>query len=276
MDIDLINEAGAVVAVAATIGIILLLPLYFSQRRDVQRLRLWMESDPAHPTADVAASEALLDRAEAELEELLGEPVAEGTEATAATEVAPETPAHGATPVRAAARVTSERPALERITMERAALEPHPRWRRFLARLGQPRLLIGIAVVALVLGVAAIFGSEKLLETGEKEKTPRAGAVDPAEVSVTVLNGAPSVPGLAAKVGDDVEANGFDLNGLSATKGKVYGQTVVMYGRGQEKAARKVARDLGVNPVQKMDTATRRLSEGADVVVIAGEDRAKA
>ena len=53
-------------------GIALLLPLYLSQRRDVQRLRAWMNREPEHPAADIAASEAILDRAEAELEELAG------------------------------------------------------------------------------------------------------------------------------------------------------------------------------------------------------------
>jgi hypothetical protein len=276
---DLVDKAGAIVAAAALVGIVLVLPLYVSQRRDLVRLRAWMERQHGHPAADFAASEAILDRAETQLEELLGEAPAEAAPAEVAqatpAEPVPPTPAGGTTPVPAAYRVRGERPALERITMERAALEPHPRWRRFLARFNQPRLLIGIAIVALALGVAALFGSEKLLESEQGGREPKAGAVDPADVLVTVLNGAPSVPGLAAKVGDDVDSNGFDLGQLSATQGKVYGQTVVMYSAGEKPAARLLARDLGVTAVQRLDRQTKRLSEGADVVVIAGEDRAK-
>ena len=49
---------------------------------------------------------------------------------------------------------------------------------------------------------------------------------------------------------------------------------MVLYADGQKPAAQKVARDLGVKRVQRLDKQTRDLAAGADVVVIAGEDRA--
>ncbi len=276
---EVIDVVGGVVAAIATLGILLLIPLYLSQRRDLKRLHEWMDADPGHPGVDMARSEAMLDRAEAELEELLGEPspaaAAPVAPPTPADEVAP-TPAGGTTPVPAAQRVTSERPALERITMERAALEPHPRWRSFVATINQPKLLIGIAIAAVVLGAGAIFFTEKLLESDDEETPARAGAVDPAEISVTVLNGVASIPGLAARVGDDVEAAGFELQRpLSTTSGTPYDQTVVMFSRGHQREANAVARDLGVPAVQPLDQRTEGLSGGADVLVIAGEDRAQ-
>lgn len=255
---EVIDRAGGIVAIVAALGIVLLLPLYFSQRRDLKRLVDWMEREPGHPAEDVAASEVLLDRAESELEELLGTPP-------------PPEPEPMAT---AAQRVTSERPALERVTMERAALEPHPRWRSFLGTITQPRWMVSIALLAVVLGVGAIFGSELLLDEGGSERAPRTGAIDPAEVSVAVLNGT-AVPGLGAKVGDDVEANGFDL-GAVTTIPQPFDQTVVRFEEGHEREARTLAKDLGVGPVQPIDRQVQRLSEGADVVVIAGQDRASA
>ena len=272
---ELVQDAGAIVAVIAGIGIALLLPLYLSQRRDLKRLVEWMEREPEHPAADVVASEALLDRAEAELEELgLGEP---SPAAVPATEVTPA-PAPVTTPAEAAAvtaaqRVTAERPALERITMERAALESHPRWRRFVGTITRPRWLVAIAVAAVVLGVAAIFGSELILESGDEGgRQPKAGAVATADVEVAVLNGT-AVPGLGAKVGDDVEANDFKL-GAVTTIPEPFDQTVVMFEKGQERVARKLARDLGVGPVQPIDRQAQRLAGGADLAVIAGQDRA--
>ena len=120
MDIvELIDRAGVFVAIAATLAFILLLPLYFSQRRDLARLRDWMEREPDHPREDLAASEGILDRAEAELEALTAEAGIADTEVRPPTQLSP------------AERVRGERPALERITMERAALDPHPRWHRF-------------------------------------------------------------------------------------------------------------------------------------------------
>ena len=273
---ELVEDAGAIVAVIAGIGIALLLPLYLSQRRDLKRLVEWMEREPGHPAADVAASEALLDRAETELEQLLGEPP---PSAAPTTEVTPP-PAPAATPAEAAAvtaaqRVTAERPALERITMERAALEPHPRWRRFVGTITRPRWLVAIAVAAVVLGIGAIFGSELILETGDEGgREPRSGAVAIADVEVAVLNGT-AVPGLGAKVGDDVEANDFKL-GTVTTIPEPFDQTVVMFEKGQERAARRLARDLGVGPVQPIDRQAQRLAGGADLVVIAGQDRASA
>jgi LytR cell envelope-related transcriptional attenuator len=270
--VDLIDKAGTIVALVATAGILLLLPLYLSQRRDVIRLREWMEREPDHPASDIGASEILLDRAELELEELLDE--------TGEAEAPPEpagaptpTPATGAPAVTAAQRVASERPALTRITMERAALEPHPRWRRFVARVTQPRLLIGIAVVALILGVAAIFGSEKLLELGDSGKGG-GGKIDSGDISVFVLNGT-DVGGLAAKVGDNVEENNFDLQHPLSTDPEHFDQSVVMFSKGQRAEAEKVARSLGINPVQPIDRQTQQLAGDADVVVIAGEDRAR-
>jgi hypothetical protein len=281
---DAVRTLPDYASLAAILAFGLLLVLYFSQRRDLERLRVWMERAPSHPAADLSASEALLDRAEAELEAVLGPGGRdEAWEAGAhpatsePTVVAPPTPAP-ATPVppsrSPAARVTSERPALERITTERAALQPHPRWHRLLRRVGQPRVLGLVALLAVVLGIAAIFGSERLIQNGgESGHHAKPGAIVPGDVEVAVLNGT-SVPGLAGKVGDDVRVNGFKLGTISNSRTR-FDQTVVMYQPGQRRAAKRVAHDLGVQPVQKIDRQTEQAAGGADVVVIAGADRAK-
>ena len=256
---DLFDRFGGYVSLAALAGVLLLVPLYLSQRRDVHRLRAWMAREPDHPTADVAASEVLLDRAETELEQLLGTPEPE-----------PET---GET--SAATRVTHERPALERVTMERAALAPHPRWRRFVAVATRPRVLVSVALGALVLAVGGIFVSEALLEDNSgREHRTHAGALSPGDITVAVLNGT-SVGGLAGRVGSDVDSAGFDLGVVTSTAPGL-AKTKVLYADGQKQAAQKVAKKLGVDSdrVQPLDRESRRLANGADVVVIAGEDRA--
>jgi hypothetical protein len=271
--VDLAFQLPAYVSIAAALACGALLPLYFSQRRDLQRLHAWMEREPGHPQADITASEALLDRAETELEALLGTEQAPGGERVV-TEVAPPAPPTPAAGLPGAHRVTTERPALERITMERAALLPHPRWRRLVARVTQPRVLSAVAAAAVLLGLAAIFGSEELLNGGGGSgQGPKPGAIVPGEVDVAVLNGT-SVPGLAAKVGDDVRVNGFRLGAVTNSR-EQFDQTVVMYARGQQRAARKVAHDLGVKPLQPMDRQTEQTAGDADVAVIAGADRAK-
>lgn len=272
MDVIDFDLAGAIVSLAAAVGLLLAIPLYLSQRRDVHRLRAWMEREPGHPAEDVAASEAILDRAEAELEEVTGrEPVP--------AEVTEVQPAGGTpvTPIPAATRVTSERPALERITMERAALEPHPRWRQFAGRLTQPRILAAIGLVGLLVGVGAIFASERLLSGDGEEGKPGAGVVDPASVDVVVLNGT-TAEGLAGLVADDLRAKDYNIpEGAITNAPSTFDQTVVMFTPGNERAARKVARQLDVTAVQKISAEARQAAEGfnPDVVVIAGEDRAR-
>ena len=283
--LSLIDNVGRYVAFGAALGILLLIPLYVSQRRDIARLRAWREREPDHPRADIAASEALLDRAEAELQALMaerGEPVTvtAAPSATAPTAPPPAAPAEppppGAmTPIPPAQRVTGDRPALARITIERAALEPHPRWRRVAGSLTTPRVLGLIALGAVVLAVGALAGSRALLDTGgEGTNHPhRAGAFVPGQVTVAVLNGT-SEPGLGATVGERLRRKGFK-EGTIATARRPYQQTVVMYGRGSKKAAERVAGVLGVTPVQPIDRTTREIAGAADVVVIAGRDKAK-
>ena len=302
---EIFHSAAGFIALAALAGIILLLPLYLSQRRDIVRLRDWKQREPDHPATDIAASEALLDRAEAELEQLLGSEQADVAAATGeVAEVAePETGEHaapatgeqpvtgeepvtgdeevpvrpGATPsepATAAYRVTHERPALERITMERAALEPHPGWRRFVGRATQPRVLVAIGIAALLLGGGAIYASEELLSGNDTGAPAQAGAIDPADVTVAILNGT-SVNGLAGKVGSDVASSGFKLGAVTNTT-PGFAKTEVLYANGQKRAAQKVAKDLGIHGVKPVDRDSRKLAGGADVIVIAGEDRARA
>jgi len=267
---DAAHRMPTYVSLAAVVGCVFLAVLYLSQRRDLLRIQAWMESEPNHPAEDLARSEALLDSAEAELEEILG--VEAPAESTAVqTAVAPPT-AEPATAGASSQTTTSERPALEQITSEREALLPHPRWRRFTKRVSQPSVLAAIAAGAVILGILGIFASDRLLnDNSGSQQTRKPGAVVPHDVSVAVLNGT-AVAGLGAKVADDVTANNFSLGTVGNSR-KEYDQTVVMYEPGQQKAAMKVAHDLGVKPVQKIDRATQDEAGNADVVVIAGRDR---
>ncbi len=264
MDINEVFDSGVgFVALAATVGIVLLIPLYLSQRRDVHRLRAWREREPEYAGEDLNRSEESLDRAETELEELLGEPEPEPEPEPTPTE-----------PVTAAYRVTHERPALERITMERAALEPHPRWRRFAGRATRPRVLVAIAAVALLLGAGAILVSEELLKGGEEGPGAQAQSLARPEITVAVLNGT-SISGLADDVGSDLKARGYRLGALTTTTPGVT-KTVVMFAPGRKAAAHKVAKDLEVKEVERADREALAAAGKADVIVIAGEDRANA
>lgn len=261
------------VSLAALFAFLLLLALYLSQRRDLVRMRAWMEGEPGHPAEDLARSEALLDDAETELEAILGVEPAPVAATAVQTAVGPPAAAPG-TPTTGAPPITGERPALTQITTEREALRPHPRWRRFVTRASQPRVLGLIAAGAVVLGLAGIFGSDKLLNnSSESGPVRKPGAVVPHNITVAVLNGT-SVPSLGAKVASDVQVNNFKLGTVTVSR-KQYDQTIVMYETNQKNAADKVAHDLGVEVVQPIDRQTQKEAGGADVVVIAGGDRTK-
>jgi hypothetical protein len=137
-------------------------------------------------------------------------------------------------------------------------------------------VLVAIGLLSLLLGGAAILVSEEVLKLGgdDDARGPRAGEIVRSEVTVAVLNGT-SVNGLAGKISSDVEASGYRPGRISSTEPGV-ATTVVLYAEGQKPAADKVARDLGVDmrAVEPLDRESRRLAGDADVVVIAGEDRA--
>jgi hypothetical protein len=262
---ELIHRSGSFVAIPAVLALVLLLPLYLSQRRDIGRLRAWMEREPGYPAADLRANEARLDRAEAELVRLTAE--------TAPTAVRPPAAAP-LPPPSAAQRVTGERPALARITMERAALEPHPRWRRFANRATRPSMLAAIAAAAVLVGAIAVIGSQQLLGDGAGPDG-QGQRFDRSAVTVTVLNGT-EYSGLAGRVQSDVTANGYRVDAVGATD-SMFERTVVMFRAGERRAAHMLARDLGVRrrDVVRVDPTTASLAAEAPVVVIAGEDRAR-
>ena len=158
--------------------------------------------------------------------------------------------------------------------MERAALQPHPRWRRFIDRVTQPRALVAIGATALLLGAGAIFVTQQLLSDDEGPGGPHVGRINPADVKVGVLNGT-SLGGLAGNVASDLSAIGYDVVATTNTD-PGFKRTEVLYEDKQKPAAQKVAGDLGVEEkdVKPIDRVSRERAPGADVVVIAGEDRA--
>ena len=74
-------------------------------------------------------------------------------------------------------------------------------------------------------------------------------------------------------MGDDVEANDFDL-GTVGTVPDAVDQTVMLFEKGQEKAARRLAATSAWRPSSRSTARRSALADGADVVVIAGQDRA--
>jgi hypothetical protein len=250
-----------------------LLPLYLSQRRDVERLRDWMKANPEHPGTDLALSERILDNAERDLAKAYadrGEPVPGTMEfeaVKAATAVKEPGRIEPADPLDESL-LTSERPALAQVTMERSALEPHPRWKQFGARVTQPRWLAVIALVALILGVGGIVIVDQALLGGGNGG---AEVTEPGGIEVAVLN-TTTASGIAGRVATQIEDAGY-VRGPVGNIQRETDQTIVMYASDQKRAANRVAKELGDVAVQQIDRDVQAAAGGADVVVILGQDR---
>ena len=96
----------------------------------------------------------------------------------------------------------------------------------------------------------------------------------PDKITVAVLNGT-SIPGLAAQVGDRVDADGFTL-GTVSNASQTQGQranSVAMYAPGHARDARLVARKLGISNVSPVDSNSQSIAGDASVVVIVGSDK---
>ena len=245
IETNLLVPLGGLAALLAMLGMALVLPLYLTQRREIARLLEWQEREPA-------AGESLR-REEA-------------------ARAAPSTGGmRTAGPMTAAERVTSERPALTRVgTAEHATLEPPSFWGRVVDR--GPRHPLVISLLALFAAAALFVAAALLLRAGEDESGGK--GIDPSATSVVIVN-ASSSTGLAGQVADGLEQADFAVAGTSVT-GQPANRSVVRYGQGSRAAAAAVARRLAIDDVEPFDDEAEAAADGAQVVVVAGEDRAEA
>jgi hypothetical protein len=156
--------------------------------------------------------------------------------------------------------------------------------------LSRGRIAALVAAGVLVLGGGAAFAVSQLTsdDGGSSSEIGAGGggsatggsggdgarAIDPADVTVAVLNGT-LVPGLAASIGDDVERQGFDLGTLGNTDDQEQqrAESVVMYARGHAREAALVSRKLKIAQREAIDPQTQSLAGDAAVVVVAGGDQ---
>ena len=293
---DPVRLAGAGAGLLAAAGLLLLIPLFLSQYRDVRRMRAWRVLEPERgdaaapigPTGAPAQPTAFIP-APAPLPDPVGEAsVAPDTATHGAVTSAgaqaptespaggpPEAPPPGARVMTPAERVTADRPAVERITVDAPAIEPETGVHKVWTRLREPRHPLWIVAGTLLIGAGIFLGALQLLIDQPSDSGGAVGNVVPEEVEVAVLNGT-DVDGLASNVSDDIEANGYTL-GSTGEGGRNLNRTIVMFTDGQRVEARSVAQALGVrqSDIRPITNAVARGAEGADVVVLAGEDRVR-
>lgn len=103
---------------------------------------------------------------------------------------------------------------------------------------------------------------------GEKKRS----VIDPASVTVSILNGT-TVQGLAAKVGDSVEQQRFQLGTVSNFTDQERAESVVLYAAGAEREAAEVGRRLKIAQREPIDPSSQAQAGDASVVVVVGGDK---
>jgi LytR cell envelope-related transcriptional attenuator len=250
-----IEQIGAFAGLAAFLGLAILALLSFTHGRDIRRLREWAGSAPER---------------DAERKEQTSTIAAQRAEELRALQEA-RTAEHQALSSREERRRRREKGLPEQGRGERL----RQRFPRFGEIASNPLTLVALFLVLVVV----VGGGAYLLLSGSESGNGGAAAkqaavkVKPGEIEVTVLNGT-AVPGLAATFGEKVEAKGFQLGAVTNSDSS-FADSVVMFKRGHEPEASKVAKQLKIKKVQLMNGEIEPVSAGAAVAVVVGEDNAE-
>lgn len=256
-----IKDIGAFAGLAAFLGLAVLSLLYFSQARDVRRLRDWAGRAPERDAEEVeSTSDLAAERAE-EIRKLEEERRRREEAATAEN--------------RAATKRDERRRRREAGLPEGTRRE---RVREWFAGLGgrrrpEPRYLAVIIGAVIVLGAAAAVGASQLIGGGDSSSGKK--VLKPGQVQVDVLNGTnPPVNGLAGLISDKLESSGYHTGRVTDTSGS-FETSVVMYKRGYGPEATKVARKLDIPKTKLLTNQIRSdAKSGNPIAVVMGQDQA--
>jgi hypothetical protein len=239
---DLVERVGAYVGLAAFLGLAILALLYFSQARDVRRLREWAGRAPERAT-DLAATQQ---------------------------HHIPPTPLHQVDQKK------QRKPFRERIRNIHI-----PQFRYLALALGGLVILAGagFGAVQLLDDNQSSPSQTRAAKTRDRESgggTSSSGAtnVNPSSVTVAVLNGT-TIAGLAAVVGEEARGDGFTLGTVTNAAQTNQAKSEVLYRNGQKNAAAAVARKLKINATKPVDPLSADLAGSFDVVVLVGADRSQ-
>jgi hypothetical protein len=302
----LVQEIGSYAGFAAVVGLAVLSALYFSQARDVKRLREWAGRAPERAAEEEARITAQAQAAQAQAQQQRA--AAAAAPATAATVAAPavrpqspSSPPPSGVPAPPPPTLPTSRPTpapapSTPILGNMNGGEQREAWYRRI-NWPAPRYIALILVGILVLGAGAVYGVSQLNDNGsggggaqasskstnssssgssssKSKKTHKAPAVNPSTVTVAVLNGT-TVSGLAATTADKVEQAGFKRGNTdnALTQGQ-QAESVVEYSKGNLRAAQAVGKKLGINQFEPIDSDTQQRAGDAAVAVIIGADLA--
>ena len=297
----LVQEIGSYAGFAAVVGLAVLSALYFSQARDVKRLREWAGRAPERAAEEEARIAAQAQAAQTQTQQQRAAAASAGGATVAAPAVRPQpsaTPPPSGVPTPPPPTLPSSRPtgAPAPSTPILGNMRPREAWYRRI-QWPAPRYIALIVVGILVLGAGAAYGVSQLNNSDgggngsaalssssggggssssskSSKHSHKTAAINKGSITVAVLNGT-TVTGLAATVADKVEQAGFRRGNTNnaLTQGQ-QAESVVEYSDGNVKAAELVGKKLGITQVEKIDPQTQGLAGDATVTVIVGADKA--
>jgi hypothetical protein len=303
----LIQEIGSYAGFAAILGLAVLSALYFSQSRDVKRLREWAGRAPerdAEARSRVAAATNLRQTPAAQAQQ--GQVAATAAKPAAAAASGNSGSASQAAPAKDGAAAGSvaavgaggaaggsgrgavaspARPA--RVSAQTSILKPEDRPRerwyrtpRYIALLVAGVLVVGggIAVGVLQLlgngggGGGGATNQPTATRQGSEPELSKQKPIQAGDINVTVLN-ATGVQGLAQTYGAKVQAEGFVKGSVGNYTGAPRAESVVMYAPGKKREARFVGRRFGISAIAAEDANARKVAPSADIVLVMGTDK---
>ena len=308
---ETIQLIGSYAGFAAVVGLAVLSALYFSQARDLRRLREWAGRAPDRPAPPRSAADARAMGAQPERQSQVSGSSAGADEVLAGqgTAASSARPAQGGG--RATATALSEPPGSQRgiagptgppapasVTAARSSAARPASSRATNGGLARPAPARGggqpgsssersfslryvvLAVVGGLIVIAAGTFAVGALDGREEPAPPRAGSPAPAStagapssITFSVLNGT-GVDGLGKQVADELEAAGYRRgNVTNASEQKA--ESVVLYTRASRADALAVAREIDVSQTEPIDASSQALAGDASVVVVAGADQAQ-
>jgi hypothetical protein len=304
-----VEQVGSYAGFAAVLGLAVLSALYFSQARDVRRLRDWAGRAPERDADARSRVAAATPAGQAQQQRTpapgAAQPAAAGNSGTApATAGAAGAPAVSKAPAVAAsgagagaggaagatrggvsspARPLGARPSAQTSILG-AQEQPRERWYRRIA----PRYIALIVAGVLVVGGGIAVGAIQLLSgsdsgggggggggsaaqpAAQKEKSGGA-SVKAADVKVAVLN-ATGIAGLADQFADKAQAQGFVRDNVGNAPGGQRAESVVLYAPGKQAQAKLVRRKFKISNIEPVDAESQKLAPEADAFLVIGSD----
>lgn len=239
---NVIQTVGAYAGLVALLGIVVLALLCFSQARDLRRLREWAGGAPERDAEVREISEIVAEERSQELQ------------------------------------VLADR---EQRRLERTGYAESSFWER----LGRPGRIMVILATVLILGAAAAWAGTTLLggddggktsnsanQRGSKNRTAKQGGLKPGQIKVGVLNGTGGTEtGLGAQYAAELEGKGYEMGAVDDAP-ETFDTSIVMYLKGNEAAAKKVARAIDISETGLMTAEVAALTPGAIVTAVIGTD----